>query len=78
MSCELEQLRSPRTLVLVEVAAERRFVCERRGDELSQHGEVCGAVGTSCQRVEGVVASAPHGALIWHQVLRSLLIGKNT
>lgn len=62
------------TFVLEEVAGGGRFVCERSGDKLGQHGEVCGAVGTSGQRVEGVVASPPHGALIGHQVRRSLLI----
>lgn len=67
----------PVTFVLVKVAAQRSFVCERGGDELGQHGEVCGAVGTSSQRVEGVVASSPHGALIRNQVWRSVLIRKH-
>lgn len=50
-----------------EAAAERRFVSERRGDELGQRGEVGGAVGTGGQRV---VARAPHGALVWDQLRR--------
>lgn len=63
------------TLVLVK---ERRLVCERCGDELSRHGEVWRAVGTRSQRVEGVVASSPHGALIRHQVRSVLLTEQST
>lgn len=59
---------APLTSVLEEVAADKGFASEWRGDELSQHGEVCGAVGTGGERVERVVASSPHGALIWDQI----------
>lgn len=34
------------------------------GDKPGEHVEVVGGVGARCQRAEGVVASAPHGALI--------------
>lgn len=59
-----------RTLVLEEVG----FVSEGSGDKLGQHGEVCGVVGTSSRRVEWVVASSPHGALIRHQLSGRVLM----
>lgn len=63
------------TFILEEIAAVRRLAGERRGDKLGQHGKVGGAVGTRRQGVEGVVASPPHGALVWDQVWGRLLNG---
>lgn len=65
------------TFVRVKVAAQRGFVSEGGGDERGQHGEVCGAVGTSRQRVEGVVPRSPHGALVRHQVWGGVLISEH-
>jgi len=62
------------TWVLEKVAVEGSFVSERRGDELGQHGEVCGAVGTRRQRVERVEASSPHRALVRNQIRGRVLI----